>query len=782
MEVSKLPETSSSTLDAPARPSAELPPDECAPELTSRATSAGGLSAIINAITHTLGQVGTVRGAELLLRVNQKDGFDCPGCAWPEPDEHRSMVEFCENGAKAIGEEATAARATPEFFRRWTVAELAAQSDEWLGKSGRLTHPMFLRAGATHYEPIPWDDAFHLIASHVHALASPDEAAFYTSGRTSNEAAFLYQLFARQFGTNNLPDCSNMCHESSGVALGEVLGRGKGAVTLDDFALADAIFVIGQNPGTNHPRMLTTLQAAARHGCKIVSVNPMFEAGLNHFKQPQEPLALFGPGTALAALHLPVKINGDIALFKGIMKEILAEEARYPGQVLDHDFIARHTSGFEEFRSSLDVADWAEIVEQSGVDRERIRAAARIAMDTRRIICCWAMGLTQHRNSVETIREVVNFLLLRGNLGKPGAGACPIRGHSNVQGDRTMGVWPKMPPAFLDSLAREFGFEPPREEGLDTVNTLHAMHEGRVKVLVAMGGNLLSAAPDTHFTAEALRRCDFTVQISTKLNRSHLVTGREALLLPTLGRTELDLQPAGLQFVTTENSMAVVQQSHGKLNPASEHLRSECAIVAGVAKAVLAEKSTVDWDALAADYDRIRDCIERVIPGFKNYNQRVRRPGGFTLPNPIQNREFPTATGKALFTVNAMTAPDLRSGEFLMMTIRTHDQYNTTIYGLDDRYRGVFGGRRVVFLNADDCRELGFSKGDVVDLASRFAGETRHARSFVVYPYDLPRRCAATYFPEANVLVPIGSVAERSNTPASKSVPITITREDASSA
>jgi len=485
---------------------------------------------------------------------------------------------------------------------------------------------------------------------------------------------------------------------------------------------------------------------------------------------------MLGGGTPLASLHIPVRINGDLAFFKGVMKEMLEEESRRPGEILDHAFIDRHTSGFAPWRASVEAASWDEIRSQSGVPRDQIRAAARVAMDAERIICCWAMGLTQHRNAVATIREVANFLLLRGNMGKPGAGACPVRGHSNVQGDRTMGIFEKMPPAFLDRLGQEFHFDPPRREGFDTVNALRAMHDGRVKVLVAMGGNLLSAAPDTNFTADALRRCDLTVQISTKLNRSHLVTGREALILPVLGRTEIDAQASGAQFVTTENSMAVVQSSRGSIDPASQHLRSECAVVAGMAKAALGAKSTVDWDALVADYGRIRDAIERVVPGFERYNERARHPGGFHLPNPIRDREFPTPSGKAIFTVNPLIAPEVAPGAFLMMTIRTHDQYNTTIYGPNDRYRGVSHGRRVVFLNRDDCRERGFAKGDVVDLASNISGETRTARAFVVYPYDIPRGCAATYFPEANVLVPITSVAEVSNTPVSKSVPVSITK------
>jgi molybdopterin-dependent oxidoreductase alpha subunit len=737
--------------------------------------TAGGIPAITNALQHAIGEAGVVRGTKLLRDLNQFQGFDCPGCAWPDPDTHRSLTEFCENGAKAVAEEGTLKRVTPDFFRRWSVAELSRQSDHWLGKAGRLTHPMVLRPGASHYETISWDDAFQLIGRDLNALTSPSRASFYTSGRTSNEAAFLYQLFVRQFGTNNLPDCSNMCHESSGAALGDTIGRGKATVSLADFDLADAIFIIGQNPGTNHPRMLTTLQAAAARGCKIVSVNPLFEAGLNHFQHPQHPLSFFGKGTPLACLHLPVRINGDVAFLKGVMKHMFEEEQRRPGEVLDRPFIEQHTSGFREFYAALKQVSWDDIVEQSALTREQIGQAAEIAIQAKSIICCWAMGLTQHKNAVGNIQEIVNFLLLRGNLGRPGAGACPVRGHSNVQGDRTMGIFEKMPDEFLNRLGAEFAFSPPREHGLDTVETIRAMHAGLIDVFVSMGGNFLSATPDTDFTAAALRNCRLTVQISTKLNRSHLITGQQALILPALGRSESDLQAAGPQVVTTENSMAVVQTSRGTLSPASEHLRSEPWIVAGIAKATLSNSPT-DWSGLVANYDRIRDSIERVVPGFERFNQRVRQPGGFELPNPIRDRVFATPTGKAQFTVNALPRLRVESDQFLMMTIRSHDQYNTTIYGLEDRYRGVHHGRRVILLNEEDCRQAGFASGDFVDITSHFCGQLRTAPRFAVYPYPIPRRCAATYFPEANVLVPIGSVADRSNTPASKSVVISLKR------
>jgi molybdopterin-dependent oxidoreductase alpha subunit len=738
-------------------------------------TVAGGIPAIISSMKHAWGEMGVVRGTRVLLQLNQKDGFDCPGCAWPDPDGERSHVEFCENGAKHVADEATTKRVTPEFFRQWSVSDLSRKSDYWLGQQGRLTQPMILRAGGTHYEPLPWDEAFKLIASELNSLGSPDEALFYTSGRTSNEAAFLYQLFARQFGTNNLPDCSNMCHESSGTALTETIGIGKGTVTLDDFQKAEAIFIIGQNPGTNHPRMLTALQAAKRQGCLIVHINPLPETGLNRFKHPQEVFRILGQGTELADLFLQVRINGDVALLKGIMKEMLEEEARRPNEVLDHEFIAAQTEGFAEFARALEDASWDELVEQSGISREQMREASAIMINSRRTICCWAMGLTQHKNAIANIQEIVNLLLLRGQIGKEGAGLCPVRGHSNVQGDRTMGIWERPTESFLNSLAAEFDFEPPRRHGLDTVEAIKAMHAGKARIFFALGGNFLSATPDTEYTARALRGCRLTVQVSTKLNRSHLITGEQALVLPCLGRTEIDVQANGPQFVSMENSMGIVHASRGSLPPASAHLLSEVMIVARLAQATLGpRRGTLDWLELAADYDRIRAHIEKVIPGFEDYNRRVREPAGFYLPNSPREGRFNTASGKALFTVHPLPVHDLQPGQFLMMTMRSHDQFNTTVYGLDDRYRGIYSERRVVLLNLEDIREAGLEDGQVVDLVSHFEHEERIARHFVVVPYSSPRRCAATYFPETNVLVPVRSVAEKSNTPASKSVRISI--------
>ncbi len=774
-------EASGASETAPAAaniPGAQPPAEFTDLQLSEPGAVAGGVPAILSTMKFAWGEMGVGRSLRTLAHINQPDGFDCPGCAWPEPDSARPHVEFCENGAKHVADEATTKRVTPAFFRTYSVPQLAAQPDLWLNQQGRLTQPMLRRRGSDHYEPVDWADAFTLIADELNALVSPDEAIFYTSGRTSNEAAFLYQLFVRQFGTNNLPDCSNMCHESSGTALTETIGVGKGTVTLADFALADAIFIIGQNPGTNHPRMLTTLEQAKRRGCRIVHINPLPETGLHAFKHPQDVLHLLGAGTRLADLFLQVSINGDVALLQGIMKEVLAAEAERPGTVLDHEFINTHTTGFAEFAAALDAAAWNELEAESGISRAEMRAAADVYVKAERVIICWAMGLTQHKNAVANIQEIVNLLLLRGNIGRPGAGACPVRGHSNVQGDRTMGIWERPTAPFLDSLAREFNFAPPRTHGYDTVNAIKAMHAGDAHVFFALGGNFLSATPDTEYTAAALQRCRLTVQVSTKLNRAHLITGAQALILPCLGRTESDVQATGAQFVSCENSMGVVQTSRGRLTPASEHLLSEPMIVARLAAATLGARSSVDWLALTADYDRIRACIERVLPGFADYNRRVREPGGFYLPNAAREREFMTASGKAQFTVHPLPRNELAPGQFLMLTMRSHDQFNTTIYSLDDRYRGIFNERRIVLLNADDIKAAGLHERQVVDLVSHFAGEERIARRFLVVPYAIPRRCAATYFPEANALVPINHVADKSNTPASKSVVISI-RPDA---
>lgn len=732
---------------------------------------AAGAEAVKSALQHIAKESGMWRGNRLLLNLNQKKGIDCPGCAWPDPKVRSAFAEYCENGAKAIAEETTLKRVNPAFFKKYSVAELSQKSDYWIGKSGRITHPMVLKADSQHYEPIAWDDAFTMIAQALNALNSPNEAIFYTSGRTSNEAAFMYQLFVRQLGTNNLPDCSNMCHESSGVALVDTLGIGKGSVTLEDFHHAEVILVIGQNPGTNHPRMLSALQEAKQKGAKIIHINPLPETGLQAFKNPQKVSGWIGKADALSDLFLQVKINGDMALLKGLLKLMANQEAKQKGSVLNHTFIEQYTEGFEEFWADIEGVDLAECIQESGIAQAQLEQAAELLCNHDKIIACWAMGLTQHTNSVAMIKQIVNLLLAKGSIGKQGAGTCPVRGHSNVQGDRTMGIWEKPPQALLDSLEKRFGFTPPSQHGYDTVEAIKAMYEKKTKVFFAMGGNFLSATPDTVYTAQALQNCNLTVQVSTKLNRSHLVTGKQALILPCLGRTELDVQKAGKQFVTVENSMGVVHQSRGKISPASKHLLSEPAIVAKLAHATFGQ-GKIDWLAMMHNYDVIRDHIEACIAGFDQYNQRVRQLNGFSLPNVARERKF--KQGKAYFSVHPIPQNKLGKDEFIMMTIRSHDQFNTTIYGLDDRYRGIYNERRVVLMNKEDMQAQGVVSKQKVDLKGNYEGKQRIAPSFLVVPFDIPRGCVATYFPEANVLVPINSVAKKSNTPTSKYVVVTI--------
>jgi molybdopterin-dependent oxidoreductase alpha subunit len=740
-------------------------PVQDAPQVAEPKHAAAGLPAIGHTLRIAQQQMGVRRTALTLLRVNQKDGFDCPGCAWPEP-EHRHAAEFCENGAKAVAEEATLRRVTPEFFAAHSVADLATRSGYWLGQQGRLTHPMYLPEGGSHYEPVSWERAFDIVAEEIAALGSPDEALFYTSGRTSNEAAFLYQLFARELGTNNLPDCSNMCHESSGSALNETIGIGKGSVLLEDLYKADLIIVAGQNPGTNHPRMLSALEKAKANGAKVISVNPLPEAGLERFKNPQTPQGML-KGAALTDLFLQIRIGGDQALFRLLNKLILETEG-----AVDEAFVAEHTHGDEEFAAAARAAYWDETLAATGLTRAEIEEALAMVLASQRTIVCWAMGLTQHKHSVPTIREVVNFLLLRGNIGRPGAGVCPVRGHSNVQGDRTMGIFERPAPAFLDALEKEFGFAPPREHGFDVVEAIRALRDGTAKVFFAMGGNFVSASPDTEVTEAAMRRARLTVQVSTKLNRSHAVTGARALILPTLGRTERDLQGSGEQFVTVEDSMGMVHASRGRLEPASRHLLSEPAIVCRLARRVLGSDSRAPWEEFEKDYATIRDRIARVIPGFEDFNARVAHPGGFALPHaPRDERRFPTATGKANFTAAPVEYPELPEGRLLLQTLRSHDQYNTTIYGLDDRYRGIRNGRRVVLVNPEDAQRLRLADGSYVDLVSEWKdGVERRAPGFRVVHYPTARGCAAAYYPETNVLVPLDATADTSNTPASKSV------------
>ncbi len=751
--------------------------------LTELPRAAGGLGSLSAAMRHLHRDGAVRRGSKALLAMNQPEGFDCPGCAWPEPTaKHRSRFEFCENGAKAMAEETTTTRATPEVFAAASVDELRLLSDFELGQLGRITHPLVLEG--RHYREISWDAAFELIARELRAIGA-DHTMFYTSGRTGNEAAFLYQLVGRMFGTNNFPDCSNMCHDSSGVALSEVVGIGKGTVSLDDFAHAELIFIVGQNPGTNHPRMLSTLREAALRGATIVAINPLREVGLSRFSHPQKPLDLLG-GVALAKHYVQIQIGGDHALFLGINKAVLERDLATTkpggdetstvaelGGVLDALFIGDHTDGFAPWRAHVLATPWELIVARSGVDEARIRELADLYIGAKSVIACWAMGLTQHKHAVVTIQEIVNLMLLRGNIGRQGAGLCPVRGHSNVQGDRTMGIYHLPRPAFLDALGEVFDFTPPRTPGVDTVRAIHGLEEGGLRAFVALGGNFISAVPDTERTMRALETTALTVSVSTKVNRTHLYPGTQALILPCLGRSETDAQASGPQFVTVEDSMSMVHRSQGVLTPASEALRSEVAIVAGLG-AALVGSAKVPWAELASDYDQIRDLIALIIPGFAEFNERVRTPDGFQLPNPGRDRSFSTIGGRAKFTV--ATPPDLTlpPGRLRMMTIRSHDQYNTTIYGLDDRYRGILGGRRVVLVNSADMAERHLLERQLVDLVSEWTDGERVAESFIVVPYDLPRGNCATYFPEANGLVPLDSVADRSGTPTSKSVVIRI--------
>ncbi|MER5777313.1 FdhF/YdeP family oxidoreductase [Streptomyces sp. NPDC002039] len=740
-------------------------PVQDAPRIAPPGRAAAGLPAIGHTLRIAQQQMGLARTARTLLKVNQKDGFDCPGCAWPEGDK-RHTAEFCENGAKAVAEEATLRRVTPEFFAAHPLADLEGRSGYWLGQQGRITEPMLLPEGGDRYEPVSWERAFAIIAEELTALGSPDEALFYTSGRTSNEAAFLFQLFAREFGTNNLPDCSNMCHESSGSALNETIGIGKGSVSLEDLHQAELIIVAGQNPGTNHPRMLSALERAKSAGAKIISVNPLPEAGMERFKNPQTPLGMLR-GTALNDLFLQIRIGGDQALFRLLNKLVIETDG-----AIDEEFIREHTHGYEELAAAAAETDWDETLTATGLTRPEIESALAMILASKRTIVCWAMGLTQHKHSVATIREVVNLLLLRGDIGRPGAGVCPVRGHSNVQGDRTMGIFERPAPAFLDALDREFGITSPRRHGFDVVRSIEALRDGEAKVLFAMGGNFVGATPDTAVTEAAIRRASLTVHVSTKLNRSHAVTGRRALILPTLGRTDKDVQAAGRQFVTVEDSMGMVHASRGNLAPASPHLLSEPAIVARLARAVLGAASATPWEEFERDYGTVRDRISRVVPGFEDFNARAARPEGFRLPHaPRDERRFPTKTGKANFTAAPVEYPRVPEGRLLLQTLRSHDQYNTTIYGLDDRYRGITGGRRVVMVNPLDAAELGLVDGAYTDIVGEWRdGVERRAPGFRIVHYPTARGCAAAYYPETNVLVPLDSTADTSNTPASKSV------------
>jgi molybdopterin-dependent oxidoreductase alpha subunit len=757
--------------------------DEAGLRVTKPRTHATGLPAIGHSLQVGQEQMGAVRTAKTLLGINQVKGFDCMSCAWPDPEPgRRSPAEFCESGAKAVAEEATQRRVTPEFFAAHPVAELEGWDDYSLGQQGRLTSPMLLEAGDTHYRPVSWDRAFDVIKEQFDALASPDEAVFYTSGRTSNEAAFVYQLFVRSLGTNNLPDCSNMCHESTTRALTQTIGIGKATVSLDDLEHAELILIAGQNPGTNAPRMLTRLENAKKNGGRIVAINPLREAGLLHFDNPQSVRGLLFRGRQIADEFLQIRLGGDQALFQALGKVLIELDDASGGAVLDHDFIEHYTDGFAAWRDQVVGVDWAEVERASGLQEAEIRKVAAMIAEAKSVIFAWAMGLTQQTNAVATIRDLTSLLLATGNIGRPGAGLLPVRGHSNVQGDRTMGIWEQMPKPFHDRLDAEFGFTSPTEKGYDTVESLHAMHEGRVKLFMGMGGNFAKATPDTAATEAVLRTLDLTVQVSTKLNRSHVVHGRRALILPTLGRTEVDLQASGPQRVSVEDTACAVHGSHGHLEPASPELLSEVAIITRIAERVLPGRpntANADWAAMRADYREIRRHISHIVPGFEAYEEKLDRPGGFVLPHAARDsRHFTTNTdggkdAKALFTVNPLEYPRVAEGRLLLQTIRSHDQFNTTIYGKDDRYRGIHGAREVVLVHPQDLADRGLQEGDLVDLVSEWTdGSERRAEGWRVVPYNTPRGNAAAYYPEANVLMPLGSVAKESNTPVAKAIVI----------
>ena len=739
----------------------------------------GALRAVAGAVR---GQMGLGRSVEALHRVNQPIGFDCPGCAWPDP-RHTSSFEFCENGAKAVTWEATSKRTTPAFFAQHTLSELWDWSDYRLEDEGRLTHPMAYDAAQDRYVPIAWDEAAARIGAALRALPDPAMAEFYTSGRASNEAAFLYQLFVREYGCNNFPDCSNMCHEATSVGLPESIGVGKGTVSLEDFEHADAVFCIGHNPGTNHPRMLATLREVSLRGKPIVVFNPLPERGLERFVSPQDPAEMLtGHAVRIASTYYKPRIGGDLAVLKGMMKTLLAMDADAlagGGEgILDRGFIDGHTGGFDALRADLDATGWDAIERHAGLPRADIEAAARIYAQAERVIVCYGMGITQHRHGTQNVQQIANLLLMRGNIGKRGAGICPLRGHSNVQGDRTVGITEKPGAALIDGIRRTYGFEPPAAHGHDAVAAVRAIAQGRSRALVCLGGNLAVAMPDPQATFPAMRGLDLVVHIATKLNRSHLIPAKQAFLLPCLGRTERDEQAGGLQMVTVEDSMSMVHASQGRLKPASEHLRSEPAIVALIARATLPE-SKVDWDGLVADYDRIRDGIEAVFPGFDDYNARVRRPGGFWLENAATRRRWNTPDGRARFLVapGLEEDPAIRAGAglLLMTTVRSHDQYNTTIYGLDDRYRGIKGRRDVVFAHPDDLAERGLREGDFIDVeaaAPDGAPNGRAVRGFVAVAFGIARGSLAMYYPEGNGLLALDDHDPRSGTPGYKSIPV----------
>lgn len=742
---------------------------------------AAGAPAVMHSIQQLVRDASTFRGGRALFSMNQFGGFDCPSCAWPDPDHDRSPIaEYCESGAKALAEEATSKKIGADFFKENAVYDLSKMTDYEISQLGRISEPMYLPQGGTHYQPISWDGAFTKIAEKLNSLASPDEAMFYTSGRTSNEATWVYQLFGREFGTNNFPDCSNMCHETSGYALTRCLGFGKGTIKLEDFYDTDLIIIMGQNPGTNSPRMLSALTKGKKNGAKIMAINPLPEAGLMGFKDPQKPLALISKPFELSDLYLPVKINGDMALLKALQLLLLEKEEKNPGKVIDHGFIAEKTAGFEALREELKRYDLGFLAEECGIPVEKLKEAAQMIAERKRIIICWGMGITQQHNGVDMIYNIVNLLLMKGSIGIQGGGVCPVRGHSNVQGNRTLLVNHKPTEEQLDALEKFYGFQPPRKAGYDVVKAIKAMHEGKVKFMFCMGGNLLSAAPDTTYTAEAMRKLEMSVMVSTKLNRGHLIHGKEALILPVISRSEKDIVNGELQHISTENSMGVVEWSRGVLEPVSENLINEIHVACRMAKAVLGDRSVIDWDRFMNGYDAIREDVSQCITGFENYNERVVQKGGFYLPNAPREGKFSSEhiPGKAAFNITPIPDNSLADDEYLMATTRTHDQFNTVVYGLDDRYRGIFNERRIVMMNEKDIEKAGLKEGEKVDLFNYDDGIERIAPLFVVVKYAIPQKSTMTYFPETNVLVSINNVVDGANMPASKYVRIKIKKHD----
>ena len=738
--------------------------------ITQPSKSAAGLKAVFHSMRMALKSMSLTKTGKVLAPLNQKGGTDCPGCAWPDPDHRSNLGEFCENGVKAIAEEATDRSVDASFFSKHSISSLRNQSDYWLGQQGRLVTPMMVRKGEKNYTSISWDEAFDLIASHLNQCISPDDAIFYTSGRTSNEAAFLYQLFIRIFGTNNLPDCSNMCHESSGVALNHTLGIGKGTVKLEDFYHAELILIFGQNPGTNHPRMLSALEKAKKQGAKVVVINPLKEAGLLKFNNPQAVSGILGQGTDLANLYLQIKINEDVALLKILLLRLLEEAEKSP-EIIDQDFIAQKTEGFEAFITEIKSQDYHSLVERTGLEISQIEVLIDWLCKKDKIIACWAMGLTQHVNAVDNIQEIVNLLLLKGSIGKEGAGTCPVRGHSNVQGDRSMGIWEKPSKQFLDTLATTFGFEPPRKHGVDVVQAIALMHKEPGKYFISLGGNFLSAAPDTDYTTKALEQTQLSVHISTKLNRSHLHHGEIGLILPCLGRTDTIIEKSGPQTLTVENSMGTVHTTRGFVKSHTNRLLSEPHIIAQIASRTIGN-DIVDWHALIDDYDRIRILISKAVVGFESFNEKLKKDGIFDLPNGPRNQQFTNDIGKARFTVNELPNYQIDPDELLMMTIRSHDQFNTTIYGLDDRYRGIYGTRKIVLMNKKDVEKYDLDIDLPVTLYNNYGGKKREVSGLKIVAYEIPKGCIATYFPECNVLIPLELKARKSNTPASKSVKV----------